>query len=71
MKKSISFLLFILLPWLSMAQQFVANYDEAKVPAYTLPDPLVFNDGTPVTNKNEWVKRRGEIFPYLCQHEIQ
>ena len=62
MKKSISFLLFILLPWLSMAQQFVANYDEAKVPAYSLPDPLVFNDGTPVTYKNEWEKRRGEIY---------
>jgi len=43
------------------AQQPVAKYDESKVPVYTLPDPLVFNDGSKVTNKNEWNKRRAEI----------
>ncbi len=69
MKKAINFLLFLLLPWLSMAQQFVANYDEAKVPAYTLPDPLIFNDGTPVTNKKEWEKRRGEIY-HIFEKEV-
>ena len=69
MKKAINFLLLLLLPWLSMAQQFVANYDEAKVPDYTLPDPLVFNDGTPVTNKNEWEKRRGEIY-HIFEKEV-
>ena len=30
------------------------NYDESKVPAYTLPDPLVLNDGTPVTDAASW-----------------
>ena len=34
------------------------NYDEAKVGDYTLPDPLVCNDGTRVTNAATWVDRR-------------
>lgn len=38
------------------------NDDEAKVGPYTLPDPLVCNDGTPVTNAATWFgKRRPEI----------
>jgi hypothetical protein len=51
------------------AQQFVANYDEAKVPAYTLPDPLVFNNGVKVQNKEEWDTRRTEIFK-IFENEI-
>ncbi len=43
------------------AQAFVANYDESKVPAYTLPDPLVFNNGKPVKSKKDWAARRTEI----------
>ena len=39
-----------------------ANYDEAKVNEYSLPDPLVCNDGTKVTTPGEWwEKRRPEI----------
>jgi hypothetical protein len=39
-----------------------ANYDEAKVPQYKLPDPLVANDGKKVTDAETWkTKRRGEI----------
>ena len=34
------------------------NYDESKVGAYTLPDPLVFNDGKPVRTAADWMKRR-------------
>lgn len=38
------------------------NYDESKVPAYTLPDPLVLDDGTPVTDVATWAtKRRPEL----------
>jgi hypothetical protein len=37
-------------------------YDETKVPAYTLPDPLVCADGTRVTNAVVWeTKRRPEL----------
>jgi hypothetical protein len=38
------------------------NYDEQKVPQYTLPDPLTMSDGTKVTNAQAWrTKRRPEI----------
>ena len=36
-------------------------YDEAKVPPYTLPDPLRFEDGAPVANLEDWKKRRVEL----------
>lgn len=38
------------------------NYDENRVEAYTLPDPLKFADGAPVESAAEWrEKRRPEI----------
>lgn len=38
-----------------------ANYDEAKVGEFTLPDPLITNDGRPVNNPRQWRERREEI----------
>ena len=39
-----------------------ANLDEAKATPYPdLPDPLTFNDGTPVTTSEQWRTRRAEI----------
>jgi hypothetical protein len=39
-----------------------ANTDESKASPYTsLPDPLIFNDGTAVNTAEEWGKRRLEI----------
>ena len=41
---------------------FSANYNEAKVPAYTLPDPLICTDGTPVESPQQWAtKLRPEL----------
>jgi hypothetical protein len=46
------------------------NYDESKVPAYTLPDPLKMNDGTPVTTVAQWEgERRAELLE-LFRSEI-
>jgi len=38
------------------------NYNEQKVPEYTLPDPLLMSDGTQVTDAQTWkTKRRREV----------
>jgi hypothetical protein len=42
-----------------------ANYDEAKVPRYTLPPLLVTNAGDPVRGPGEWPRRREEICSLL------
>lgn len=45
------------------------NYFEEKVPAYTLPDPLVMSNGTKVTDAQTWKsKRRPEILELFCTH---
>lgn len=45
------------------------SYDEAKVPAYQLPDPLRFTDGSPVKTARDWTrKRRGEILELFREH---
>jgi hypothetical protein len=48
----------------------VSNYDEAKVGKYTLPDPLVLQNGKPVRDADMWTRvRRPEILK-LYQTEI-
>ena len=37
------------------------NYDNAKVPNYTLPDPLVMQSGKKVSDAADWNKRRREL----------
>jgi hypothetical protein len=43
------------------AQPPGTNYDEARVPRYTLPDPLIFADGKPVKTPRDWALRRAEL----------
>lgn len=60
MKRILSLFLLCLMTSTAAAQE--ANYDEAKVPQYKLPDPLVLADGTPVKDAATWKsKRRAEI----------
>jgi hypothetical protein len=61
MKLTLLFSLLICFSASLVAQTFVANYDESKMPAYTLPDPLVFSNGTPVKSESDWKKRRIEL----------
>lgn len=45
------------------------NYDESKVPAYTLPDPLVLSNGKKVTHARMWTsQRRKEILELFREH---
>jgi hypothetical protein len=43
------------------------NYDESKVPAYTLPDPLTLEDGTKVTDAETWKEKRRPEFLQLFE----
>jgi serine phosphatase RsbU (regulator of sigma subunit) len=45
------------------------NYDEAMVPAYTLPDPLRSADGAAVRDAREWrERRRAEVLRLFQEH---
>ena len=57
----------LVLPVLLGAEEPVI-YDEAKVPAYTLPDPLVFENGEPVKSAADWSKRRSELLDLFARH---
>lgn len=46
-----------------------AVYDEENVPEYTLPDPLVLENGTPVNDAETWFnQRRTEILELFREH---
>jgi hypothetical protein len=50
--------LLLFLACAALAQEFRPNYDESKVPSYTLPDPLLLANGEKVMDAATWRKRR-------------
>jgi hypothetical protein len=45
------------------------NYDEAKVPSYTLPDPLVASNGSKISTADDWnTTRRKELMDLFRGH---
>jgi len=46
------------------------NYDESRVPAYTLPDPLIAADGSPVRSADDWFQRRRPELLTLFEREV-
>jgi len=62
--------LIILLVLANVSPVWAQNYDETKVTPYTLPNPLVFQDGTKVKTPRQWrTKRRAEILE-MCEREM-
>lgn len=60
--------LFVLTGQMVLAQDDV-NYDESRVPNYTLPEILETSDGRPVETLNEWKHlRRPEIVAMFAEH---
>ena len=59
--RSLLFALMLMIPVFAMqAQEF--NYDESKVPSYTLPDALTTLNGKKVKTVKQWEKiRRPEL----------
>ncbi|MBN1482398.1 acetylxylan esterase [candidate division KSB1 bacterium] len=57
-----TFFIFLCIISFVLAQPEGINYDEAKVPVFELPDPLVMLDGPKVQDSQTWIdKRRPEI----------
>jgi len=51
------------------AADFEPNYDESKIPAFTLPDPLTALDGSRIKSSQDWLqKRRPEVLELFRQH---
>ncbi|HUR56891.1 MAG TPA: acetylxylan esterase [Opitutaceae bacterium] len=61
---------FLVAALLSTAEPAPPNYDESKVPPYTLPDPLVCADGTPVRDVKTWQTRRRPELLELFAREV-
>ena len=61
---------FALLACVAAAQPADANYDEAKVPAYTLPDPLVMAGGQRVADARTWFQRRRPEILQLFETQV-
>jgi hypothetical protein len=68
MKKFVLPILLALTCLVLHGQQFTPNYDESLI-RYTLPDPLIFNNGKSVRDKADWEKRRIEILN-IFQSEV-
>jgi hypothetical protein len=52
------------------AQPSQENYDEARVPRYTLPDPLVMQSGQPVRDAKTWTSRRRPEILAIYETEV-
>ena len=46
-----------------------ANYDESKVPEYSLPNPLQTSDGSKITTSKDWIEKgRPEVLELFRKH---
>ncbi len=69
MRKFCLLLAFILIAAAGSGQE-TANYDESKVPAYTLPDPLALPSGKKVTSVKKWEKKQRPRLIRLFEDQV-
>lgn len=60
----------VMVAWAGRVSGAEPNYDESKVPAYKLPDPLICEDGTPVRNRRDWERRRRPELLWLFEEHV-
>lgn len=61
---------FVFIAHSSMAQQTETNYDESKVPTYTLPSLLISQKGLEVTSAKEWEHIRWKEILQLFEEQV-
>jgi len=61
-------LLITAIPFSSPAQDIPINQDEAKVPAYTLPDPLQGADGKRIGTPQQWEQQRAALLALFAKN---
>lgn len=61
---------FVFIAHSSMAQQTETNYDESKVPIYTLPSLLISQKGVEITSAKEWEHTRRKEILQLFEEQV-
>jgi hypothetical protein len=62
--------IFMIAPQVMAQKKFVPNYDEAKIPKHSLPDPLVTEFGKPVSSAQMWNEVRRPELLHLFQQQV-
>ncbi len=53
-----------------IGQKNEINYDESKIHNYTLPDPLIANNGTVISTEEDWLKQRRPEILSMFEREV-
>ena len=62
--------IFVFITRSSFAQQTETNYDESKVPTYTLPSLLISQKGLEITSAKEWEHTRRKEILHLFEEQV-
>jgi hypothetical protein len=65
----VSFFMLAALPAL-FSQESAVNYDESRIPAFTLPDPLISIKGDPLTDQSAWWNERRPEILRMFEQEV-
>lgn len=69
MRRYLSYMVLFLLCAFNVNAQEI-NYDESKVPQYTLPDPLVMENGQKISSAKDWTANRRQEILHLFETQV-